>query len=174
MVNLNFQSSNDTNIINFGSSVDNGYISINNNNSTYNIGTSNNFFYIKNTNDNNFALTYNNNILNVSNISLNNINNNNSLYFPNVSTLFSSYIFNSSDKIVDRDPSNIFDMKQNTFWCSVSDLYNNQGNLNQLYVNNNNYNFAGLNIKGAWIQITLPYAILITQIIIPRILLIEL
>jgi len=164
MVNLNFQSSNDTNIINFGSSVDNGYISINNNNSTYNIGTSNNFFYIKNTNDNNFALTYNNNILNVSNISLNNINNNNSLYFPNVSTLFSSYIFNSSDKIVDRDPSNIFDMKQNTFWCSVSDLYNNQGNLNQLYVNNNNYNFAGLNIKGAWIQITLPYAILITQI----------
>lgn len=166
MVNLSFQSSNDTNIINFGSSVDNGYISINNNNSTYNIGTSNNFFYIKNTSDNNFALTYNNNILNVSNISLNNINNNNTLYFPNISTSFSSYVFNASDKIIDRDPSNVFDMRQNTFWCSASDLYNNQGSLNQLYANNANYNFGGLNIKGAWIQITLPFAVLITQITI--------
>jgi hypothetical protein len=167
MVNLNFISSNVSNIITFGSTFNDGYITLNNNNSAFNIGAKNNCFYVKNTIDNNYAITYSNNSLNVSNINLINLNNNEIIEYPNSYTDISNYTFNSSGNLGVNTVQNIF-LNVGLSWFSEPILYDTNGNFKSEY-NISQYNFnPSLNIYGAWIQFTLPKTILVSHIIIGR------
>jgi len=162
MVNLNFISSNVSNIITFGSTFDDSYITLNNNNSAFNIGSKNNCFYIKNNIATDYAISYSNNSLNVSNVNIVNLNNNNIIQFPNSYTDISKYTFASSGYISSYLPQYVFIQNLYSYWSSDETLYNTYGDF--INLNNPTYNFNNLNIYGAWIQITLPVSILLSQI----------
>ena len=156
---------NNSSLINFYTNLDT--------NNYFSLGSSNSSFIIREKNNLN-GFNYNSNTISIDNVrsynvTLDNINHNTEqVIYPNTVTNISAYIFSTSGSVGFNYGSNIFDMKNNTYWRTEI-IFDGTGNLNNSIILpqlNNIYieqDSSDTFKKGAWITVTLPMSIILTR-----------